>query len=89
MLAVDVKERDPQPDYVIDEAEEIEKYLELERIVRLPVWFVFGSSKDSYDKWHWIPLSTVLECPLRTATKSGRTFKAGENLEQFHQVNVL
>lgn len=76
MLAVDVKERDPQPDYIIDETEEIEKYLEFERRVRLSVWFVFGSSKDKYNAWHWIPLSKVLECPLKTSSKSRTNFRA-------------
>lgn len=75
MLAVDTKERDPQPNYIIDETDEIEKYLEFERRVRLPVWFVFGSSKDNYNTWHWISLSKVLECPLKTSSKSGEAFR--------------
>ena len=79
LIAVDVKEKIPHPekgDFILDEKDEVEKYLEFEKLTRLPVWFVFGSSQDSYDVWRWIPLSGVLECRLQESSKSGAPFRA-------------
>ena len=67
-IAVDVKEKYPHPDYgnyILDESDEVEKYLQFERITRLPVWFVFGSKKDNYNTWNWASLSKVLENGVR------------------------
>ena len=57
IIAVDVKER--RKSFTVDEKDEIEKYVEFERITRIPVWFVFCREKD-YENWYWIPLSKVL-----------------------------
>lgn len=80
LIAVDIKDKDPHEkgDYILDESDEIERYLQFERLTRIPVWFVFSSAKDQYNNWKWIPLSKVLECPLRTPTAKygNRKFRA-------------
>lgn len=80
LIAVDVKDKAPHKkgDYILDESDEIEKYLHFERLTRIPVWFAFSSAKDHYNNWMWIPLSKVLECPLRTpsAKSWNRPFRA-------------
>lgn len=79
LIAVDVKERLPHPnggDFILDEEDEIEKYLEFERITRLPVWFVFGNPQDRFDVWRWIPLSKVFQCRLQESSKTGESFRA-------------
>ena len=67
-IAVDVKRKAPQPNYTLGEDGEINKYLNFERITRIPVWLVFGhpSPDGQYKSWYWISLSKVLEyekCP--------------------------
>ena len=63
IIAIDVKEGEPYPgkDFILDEKEEVIKYLQFERVMRLPVWFVFGSQKYQYSTWYWIPLSKKVE----------------------------
>lgn len=74
MIAIDVKEREINPrmgykDFILDEENEIKKYLEFERIVRIPVWFVFGKKDENFKNWYWIPLSKVLECRAPISNK--------------------
>ena len=78
IIAIDVKEGEPYrgQDFVLDEKEEVIKYLQFERIMRLPVWFVFGSQNYQYSTWYWIPLSKVLECELRASSRTGDRFRA-------------
>ena len=66
MIAIDVKERNKYKDFIVDE-KEITKYLEFERTVRIPVWFVFGKEDEKFKSWYWIPLTKVLECELKTS----------------------
>ena len=80
LIAVDVKDKTPHEkgDYILDESHEIDKYLYFERLTRIPVWFAFSSDRDQYNNWMWIPLSKVMECPLRTTTAEygNRPFRA-------------
>jgi hypothetical protein len=74
MIAIDVKEREINPrmgytDFILDEEKEIKKYLEFERIVRIPVWFVFTKKDENFKTWYWIPLSKVLECRAPISSK--------------------
>ncbi|WP_457569357.1 hypothetical protein [Desulfurobacterium sp.] len=83
IVAVDVKERRINPalgytDFILDEEEEVKKYIEFERVTRLPVWFVFCKPEERYQTWYWIPLSRVLECPV----------KKNNNEEEFRAINV-
>lgn len=65
MIAVDIKENNIKyNDFIIDE-KEITKYLEFERTVKIPVWFVFGNYNEEYKSWYWIPLTKALECKER------------------------
>lgn len=66
IIAVDVKERNNKyQTFTLDEEQDVKKYLEFERITRLPVWFVFCRADDGYKIWYWIPLFKVLECELK------------------------
>lgn len=76
IIAVDVKYRggyEKYKSFILDESEEIEKYLEFERIVRIPVWFVF--KKDDQRVWYWIPLSKVLSIEPKKSKRSGERFR--------------
>lgn len=71
-IAVDVKRREPKPSYILGEEDEINKYLNFERITRIPVWLVFGHpSNGKYKSWHWISLSKVLEYEKYPPIKEG------------------
>jgi len=81
IIAVDVKLRDINPrqgytDFILDEEDEVKKYIEFERVIRLPVWFVFCKPEERYETWYWIPLSRVLECPVRRNRHDGTEFRA-------------
>jgi len=73
IIAVDIKERKDY-NFTLDEAEEVEKYIEFERLTRLPVWFVF-CTRDNYETWYWIPLSQVLSCEQKENSSSGAKFR--------------
>jgi hypothetical protein len=72
-IAVDVKRKNPQPNYILGEEDEINKYLNFERITRIPVWLVFGypSQNEQYKSWHWISLSKILEYEKYPPAKEG------------------
>jgi hypothetical protein len=72
-IAVDVKRKNPQPNYILGEEDEINKYLNFERITRIPVWLVFGypSQNGQYKSWHWISLSKILEYEKYPPAKEG------------------
>jgi hypothetical protein len=73
-IAVDVKEKEKGEKYsrtfTLNEENEVKKYLVFERIIGIPVWFVF-CQRGEYDIWYWIPLSKVLECELKNG-KNGK-----------------
>mgnify|MGYP001773005245 CR=1 FL=1 len=74
IIAVDVKERNMPfdrhgaPCVTLDEEEEVNKYLAFERLMRVPVWFVFYIGGD-YSIQRWVPLSKVFECERETSEK--------------------
>ncbi|ADU97503.1 hypothetical protein [Thermovibrio ammonificans] len=81
IIAVDVKEKKPygaKLSFTLDEKNEVEKYIEFERLTRLPVWFVF-CAKGNYDTWYWIPLSRVLSCKQETNNSDGSKFRVIEH----------
>ena len=80
IIAVDVKERRINPDmgytdFILDEINEVSKYIEFERITRIPVWFAFCKPEERYETWYWIPLSKVLECEKKVSSQSGDEFR--------------
>jgi len=81
IIAVDVKERRINPDkgytdFILDEKDEVAKYIEFERITRTPVWFAFCKPEERYETWYWIPLSKVLECEKKVSSHDGKEFRA-------------
>lgn len=82
MIAVDVKEHDNKryKDFIID-FEEIIKYSEFEKIVRIPVWFVFGNYNEKFKSWYWIPLSKIQDCRTQLNKTTDQPFKAIEQTD--------
>ncbi len=81
ILAVDVKERSMSSgsgwaNFTLDEENDVKKYIEFERVTRLPVWFVFCKPEEHYKTWYWISLSMVLECPLKENSSTKEKFRA-------------
>ena len=75
-ILVDVKDKRSAEKYekFFINAEEIEKYMNLQRIFNLQSWYVISSGKYHYKTWFWIPISKVI--------KTSFTFKPkGENKE--------
>ncbi len=70
LIAVDIKEKplfslEGRAFFTLDKMDDVSKHDELERMTRIPVWFVFMNREDDYNRQHWIPLSKVLTCELR------------------------
>lgn len=66
IICVDVKEKElsKYETFVID-YEEIEKYIQFERLFRIPVWFAISNQAVGYKTWYWIPLSKIVEIGVR------------------------
>ena len=48
-------------DFIIDEMQDIEPLLSLQRIFGIPVWFAISTPGIQYNTWYWISLDEILE----------------------------
>jgi len=92
IIAVDVKSQTINPNighknFVLDEENEVKKYIEFEKITRLPVWIVFGKPEENYNAWYWIPLFKILEFPLKTSSRNKKPFRTISTVDCIH-INV-
>lgn len=89
-IFVDVKEKSPGKKYpkFFLEAEEVEKYLGMQSVFNMQIWFVISNEDYHYKTWFWVPVSKV--------TKSGLFFKPREGsgdpcysvpIEEFIQIS--
>ena len=62
-ILVDVKYKRPATKYEVFQvdAEETQKYSNLQIYFNLQVWYAFSNPDDHFNVWHWIPASVVLE----------------------------
>lgn len=76
MIAVDVKNHDPQPDgaFTIN-AEELAKALAFERVFRIPVWYAYRESILLDDVWYWISALKCLEVAKECSGRGGKYLK--------------
>lgn len=71
-ILVDVKDKQPAEKYetFFINADEVEKYMNLQRMFNLQCWYVISNEKYHYKTWFWIPITKVV--------KSGFEFKSKE-----------
>lgn len=80
-IAVDVKARRIYPfsgngSFALDEEQEVQKYINLERIWGKDVWIVFVVDGSDYDEFYWISLKTILsEVGPQVSSVSGELFR--------------
>lgn len=77
-ILVDVKERELKERFgtvVLDEAD-VQKYVQLQKDFKLPVWFAFTIQGAAFTTWYWISLDDVLEkVKINDSGKSGQPFR--------------
>jgi len=82
-----IKSNTGHKNFVLDEENEVKKYIEFEKITRLPVWIVFGKPEENYNAWYWIPLFKILEFPLKTSSRNKKPFRTIPTVDCIH-INV-
>lgn len=80
MIAVDVKNHDPQPDgsFTLGH-EDLAKALAFERVFRIPVWYAYRVDMLLDDVWYWIGALKVLEVAKKCTGKEGAYLKIARN----------
>mgnify|MGYP000203289466 CR=1 FL=1 len=71
-IIVDVKNREPKRGKIFIDEEETHKYLQLERLINMRVWYAISSESHGYDLWFWIPASKVIEVGERKRRRSDK-----------------
>lgn len=65
-IVIDVKDKSSADKYekFFINAEEIEKYMNLQRVCNLQSWYVISNEKYHYKTWFWIPITKVVKTGL-------------------------
>jgi len=81
-IIVDVKDKEPAVKYekFFINAEEVEKYVNLQRIFNLQSWYVISSEKYHYRTWFWIPIINII--------KTGFTFEPKINQKKCYSIPI-
>lgn len=59
---------------------EVNKYLRMQRIFNIPIWFVISHGSYNYDKWFWIPTSEIIQ--------SGFIFESKAKNEKVYSIPI-
>lgn len=68
-------------------AEETDKYVNLQRKFNLQTWYVISNSDYNYNTWFWIPASKALESGFHFISKETGTKCLSVPIEDFIQVS--
>lgn len=81
-ILVDVKDKKSAIKYqkFFINAEEIEKYMNLQRIFNLQSWYVISNKEYHYKTWFWIPITKVV--------KTGLIFKPRSKNKECYSVPI-
>tara|TARA_Y100000296_G_scaffold79696_1_gene104059 strand:+ start:886 stop:1371 length:486 start_codon:yes stop_codon:yes gene_type:complete len=81
-IIVDVKDKEPAVKYekFFINAEEVEKYVNLQRIFNLQSWYVISSEKYHFRTWFWIPIVNIL--------KGGFIFEPKDNKDKCYSIPI-
>jgi len=81
-ILVDVKDKKSAKKYdkFFINAEEVEKYLNLQRVFNLQAWYVVSNEDYHYKTWFWIPITNVV--------KAGFIFKSKEKGDNCYSVPI-
>ncbi len=73
-IITDVKYKNPAGKYDVFQidAEETEKYINLQNYFNLRIWYVFSSDKFHYNTWYWIPSERVKEKGTKFQNKTNK-----------------
>ncbi len=85
---VDVKYNKPAekyPKFFID-AEEVQKYANLQKLFNLPTWFVLSSDESHFKTWYWIPTMDVLSKDFEQERKQDKHKYYSVPVDKFVQV---
>jgi len=65
-ILVDIKDKKSARKYqkFFINAQEVEKYINLQRIFNLQSWYVISNEKYHYKTWFWIPITNVVKTGL-------------------------
>jgi hypothetical protein len=89
-ILVDVKCRKPPKefaDFRVDYGE-TKKYWNLQRLVNVPVWYVFTNEGVHYKTWYWIAVSEVLAKGIPFMLEGEEKGYYAVDMENFHQIGV-
>ncbi|HLF54781.1 MAG TPA: hypothetical protein VI612_03610 [Candidatus Nanoarchaeia archaeon] len=67
-------------------AEEAEKYANLQKLFNLPTWFVLSSDESHFKTWYWIPIMAVLNEGLLFERKQDKQKCYSVPVDKFVQV---
>lgn len=61
-ILVDIKDKNTAKKYekFFIGAQEVEKYINLQRIFNMPMWFIISNSSYHYKTWFWMPLTNLM-----------------------------
>lgn len=80
LIFVDVKDKIQAKKYdkFFLRANEVDKYVGMQRTFNIPIWFVISNSKYHYNTWFWIPSSEI--------TRAGFVFETRAVKEKCYSV---
>jgi len=88
-ILVDVKDKKSAEKYdkFFIDSDEVDKYLNLQRIFNLPLWFVISNEDYHYQTWFWIPISKVAKTGLFFQSKDKGDMCYSVPISEFIQVS--
>ena len=69
------------------DSEDVEKYLNLQRVFNLPLWYVISNENYHYKTWFWIPVSEVAKTGLFFQSKETGNMCYSIPISEFIQVS--
>lgn len=68
-------------------ADEVEKYINLQRIFNVRVWFAISNERYHYKTWFWIPITKILKAGFIFKTKKDKEECYSLPMSEFIQVS--
>lgn len=88
-ILIDVKDKKSAEKYekFFINAEEVEKYMNLQRTFNLQSWYVVSNDKYHYKTWFWIPITKVVKSGFVFDSKTGNDKCYSVPISEFVQVS--
>ena len=88
-ILIDIKDKKSAEKYekFFIDSEDVEKYLNLQRIFNLPLWYVISNDNYHYKTWFWIPVSVIAKTGLFFQSKEKGNMCYSVPISEFIQVS--